>query len=285
MPSTVRTGRRSRNYNLRHLNLCFSNFKHSFTHESPPPPPVSPSSKPSSILIERSIDHNRPSPSSTITSSPIIINNFNSLYDYHHCPLYSPFQPNDEPEPQPEPADYAAIFASQRFFFSSPGPSNSIIQSTTSFSSSSSPLPSQHYLPNKALGIQTSHHNNNLTHSSQVEKTHLRGQSSSRLPLPLDTLDAEVIFNGGWVAVPTYSQDPYLDFRRSMEEMVEASPEVISSWEALHELLLCYLALNSSKSTHKFIVRAFVDLVVSLMSFSDDEGGASGGGAVDVRIM
>lgn len=32
-----------------------------------------------------------------------------------------------------------------------------------------------------------------------------------------------------------------------------------SSWEFMHELLLCYLALNP-KSTHKHILKAFADL-------------------------
>ncbi|GMY16691.1 transcription repressor OFP12-like [Fagus crenata] len=76
------------------------------------------------------------------------------------------------------------------------------------------------------------------------------------------------LFNNS-VAVPTYSPDPYADFRRSMQEMVEAREEelvdVKSNWESLHELLLCYLALNP-KNTHKFIVGAFADLIVSLMS-------------------
>ncbi|KAK7285327.1 hypothetical protein RJT34_20095 [Clitoria ternatea] len=79
----------------------------------------------------------------------------------------------------------------------------------------------------------------------------------------------QTLFHGS-VAVPTYSPDPYADFRRSMEEMVEARPELMdvkSNWHVLHELLLCYLALNP-KSTHKFILNAFADLLVSLISFS-----------------
>ncbi|TYG56677.1 hypothetical protein ES288_D08G082200v1 [Gossypium darwinii] len=50
-------------------------------------------------------------------------------------------------------------------------------------------------------------------------------------------------------------------------EMVEARGlmDVKANWDNLHELLLCYLALNP-KSTHKYIVGAFADLVVSLMA-------------------
>ncbi|XP_057466735.1 transcription repressor OFP12-like [Actinidia eriantha] len=71
----------------------------------------------------------------------------------------------------------------------------------------------------------------------------------------------------GSVAVRTESPDPYSDFRRSMQEMVEAREltEVKANWDYLHELLLCYLSLNPQHN-HKFIIRAFADLLVSLMS-------------------
>lgn len=65
-----------------------------------------------------------------------------------------------------------------------------------------------------------------------------------------------------------------MDFRRSMQEMVEAHDfvDVKANWNYLHELLLCYLALNP-KSTHKFIISAFADLLVSLMSTPKTENG------------
>ncbi|KAK3040572.1 hypothetical protein RJ639_029018 [Escallonia herrerae] len=77
--------------------------------------------------------------------------------------------------------------------------------------------------------------------------------------------------NGG-VAVHTYSPDPYSDFRRSMQEMVEARDltDVKADWDFLHELLLCYLRLNP-KHAHKFILRAFADLLVSLMPLTVSE--------------
>ncbi|MCD7461883.1 hypothetical protein HAX54_047336 [Datura stramonium] len=118
--------------------------------------------------------------------------------------------------------DLATVYASQRFFFSSPGHSNSIVDSS---SSSSSSLAST---------------------SSSVES------------------DAPVV--DGSIAIPTYSPDPYLDFRRSMQEMVEARglSDIRGNWDSLHELLMCYLTLNP-KSTHKYIVGAFADLIVCLM--------------------
>ena len=71
----------------------------------------------------------------------------------------------------------------------------------------------------------------------------------------------------GCVATPTLSPDPYVDFRRSMQEMVEARElgDVRANWEDLHELLTCYLSLNP-RSMHKFIVGAFADLLVSLLN-------------------
>ncbi|KEH23782.1 putative transcription factor OFP family [Medicago truncatula] len=204
MPTTLRTRRRN---NLKRLNyLCFSTF---IQPQSPAPT--------SSLLQE--IDHNRPS----FSTSSTMIKNFNTLYHHHTT------------EPEPQLADIATAFASNRFFFSSPGRSNSIVESTpSSFSSSSSLL-------------------------------------VSTVPAPAnDSNKKKTVFNGS-VAVPTYSPDPYMDFRRSMQEMVEAQPELMkdvkSNWETLHELLLSYLAINPN-NTHKFILDAFSDLIVTLMSFS-----------------
>lgn len=63
------------------------------------------------------------------------------------------------------------------------------------------------------------------------------------------------------VAMAVDSTDPFVDFRRSMEEMVEAHG--LKDWECLEELLSCYLRVNG-KSNHGYIVGAFVDLLVSL---------------------
>jgi uncharacterized protein (TIGR01568 family) len=80
----------------------------------------------------------------------------------------------------------------------------------------------------------------------------------------------------GSVKVPKYSLDPYIDFRRSMQEMVEArNPmDVTSEWEYLNELLLCYLTLNP-KHTHKYIIRAFSDLVICILSASPSSSAAN----------
>ncbi|XP_068664279.1 transcription repressor OFP13-like [Aristolochia californica] len=69
------------------------------------------------------------------------------------------------------------------------------------------------------------------------------------------------------VVLAMESADPYVDFRTSMEEMVEALG--LKDWDCLEELLLWYLKVNGKKN-HGFIVGAFVDLLVSLVSSSSE---------------
>ncbi|KAG8096039.1 hypothetical protein GUJ93_ZPchr0013g35528 [Zizania palustris] len=76
------------------------------------------------------------------------------------------------------------------------------------------------------------------------------------------------------VAVPTYSPDPHADFLRSMEEMAAAlrlDARRRGDRARLHELLLCYLALND-RPAHKYVVSAFTDLLLLLTASNlDDE--------------
>ncbi|CAL9023724.1 unnamed protein product [Prunus brigantina] len=212
----------------RNLNLCFTKITRPLTLHSP------------------DNDHSRPLPTAaaadaatattSTSSTSLMIKNFNSLYDDRYMfdstttskSLSSSFVSSSEAETDAPAADFATAFASRRFFFSSPGRSNSIVDQSASPPSS-------------------------IAASSESPGQRLVNHS---------------------VAVPTFSPDPYRDFRRSMQEMVEAREGMKneeeeggkkkSNWEFLHELLLCYLALNP-KSTHKFIIGAFADLLVSLM--------------------
>ncbi|PIN01084.1 hypothetical protein CDL12_26409 [Handroanthus impetiginosus] len=189
------------------FNLCFSKFK-CF-------PTITFSQPPTNISDQQ----------------PPLFNNFNSLYDVNHSDNIistsssatvdataatgdSFFTSSDEDSDFDSVPDFTSAFASHRFFFSSPGSSNSIIE--------------------------------------QLE--------------PPPQLDSGAAVSGG-VAVETYSPDPFSDFRKSMVEMIEARDlkDGKADWEFLHELLLCYLTLNP-KHTHKFILGAFADVVVSLMS-------------------
>ncbi|KAF7151650.1 hypothetical protein RHSIM_Rhsim02G0025500 [Rhododendron simsii] len=139
---------------------------------------------------------------------------------------------SDNTDPHLSIPDFAALFASHRFFFPSPGHSNSIVV----------PDPDHNPDPLVAGGVAID------TESPDLDPD----------PNPLVA---------GGVAVDTDSPDPYWDFRRSMQEMVDARQlfDVKADWDYLHELLLCYLSLNP-KHTHEFIFGAFSDLLVSLVS-------------------
>ncbi|KAF2323324.1 hypothetical protein GH714_034622 [Hevea brasiliensis] len=65
--------------------------------------------------------------------------------------------------------------------------------------------------------------------------------------------------------------EPNEDFRLSMQEMVEARLQRKGkvNWDFMQELLFSYLDLNEKKS-HKFILSAFVDLVVGLRQRSGE---------------
>ncbi|KVI03981.1 transcription repressor OFP12-like [Cynara cardunculus var. scolymus] len=206
----------------RNLTLCFNKIKRLQSSPSPPPPR----------------HHHRRHHSESILHNPKsnLIKNFNTLYDIP--PAYDSDDASKTTATianASAAADFSSVIASNRFFFSSPGRSNSIIESSSPSTSS------------------------------------LASTSSTLEIPPEDVTDG---FVGGGVAIPTISPDPYFDFRKSMQEMVEARDliDVRANWDYLHELLTCYLDLNP-KSAHKFIVGAFADLLVTLMASSAAEGG------------
>ncbi|XP_078435059.1 transcription repressor OFP13-like [Wolffia australiana] len=65
------------------------------------------------------------------------------------------------------------------------------------------------------------------------------------------------------VVLSMESNDPYSDFRQSMEEMVAIY--AVKDWDYLEELLEWYLRVNG-RDNHGFIVRAFVDLLLELFA-------------------
>ncbi|KAM7254273.1 hypothetical protein ACFE04_031955 [Oxalis oulophora] len=217
------------------MNLCFTKLKS-------PLPNLLPHNDDDDDDNDQ-INLSRPLPNNPSSMAHMMIKNFNSIYhpetstsiiDHGHrstpstTNLTSYYSSDSEPDfaTAGEP-DFATIYASQRFFVTSPGRSNSIIESTPSISNSSS-------------------------------------LSDHCTTTPPDSM-----------AVSTYSPDPYVDFRQSMQEMVEARDmhmiDAKANLDYLHELLLCYLTLNP-KSTHKFIIGAFVDLLVSLRPPPADGG-------------
>ncbi|KAK3122484.1 hypothetical protein QOZ80_8AG0614280 [Eleusine coracana subsp. coracana] len=78
--------------------------------------------------------------------------------------------------------------------------------------------------------------------------------------------EEKVVAFGGATAMSVESQNPYRDFRESMEAVV-MSHGGVKDWSWLEEMLGWYLRANG-KSTHGLIVGAFVDLLVSLSNTS-----------------
>lgn len=101
--------------------------------------------------------------------------------------------------------------------------------------------------------------------SSSLHDEAVRGSTSTSPPSLSSQRTTEEVPGGG-VAVTTFSKDPYEDFRRSMQEMVEARHGVGTGqpldWDFMEELLFCYLELND-RSVHKYILRAFTELAVA----------------------
>lgn len=95
------------------------------------------------------------------------------------------------------------------------------------------------------------------------------GESSSILEVKKPTSDDDddgLPFEGS-VVLSMESRDPFVDFSKSMEEMVEA--QGLKDWEGLEKLLCWYLKANG-KGNHGYIVAAFVDLLVKLAISSTD---------------
>ncbi|KAE8675080.1 Acyl-CoA N-acyltransferase with RING/FYVE/PHD-type zinc finger protein, putative isoform 1 [Hibiscus syriacus] len=114
----------------KNLNLCFKKIRFPLA------------SQPSSSQLLTPDDSRRLLTSSaTTTASSANLKNYNSLYDStfdystsKSLTLSSSLSFDPEPEP-----DFATVFASQRFFFTSPGSSNSIIESTPPSSVATTP--------------------------------------------------------------------------------------------------------------------------------------------------
>ncbi|MBA0692974.1 hypothetical protein Goari_010494 [Gossypium aridum] len=99
------------------------------------------------------------------------------------------------------------------------------------------------------------------------------GESSSILEVTKPTSDDDddedddgLPFKGS-VVLSMESRDPFVDFSKSMEEMVEA--QGLKDWEGLEKLLSWYLKANG-KGNHGYIIAAFVDLLVKLAISSTD---------------
>ncbi|CAN1133982.1 Transcription repressor OFP6 [Linum perenne] len=142
------------------------------------------------------------------------------------------------------------------------------------------PKPKQYY---------RKHHNNNNNYTNpyfaKSTPSYYNSSSSSSVPTTAATFsptadedsDEKTVrgfgrVGGESVAVEKESDDPYLDFRQSMLQMI--LEKEIYSKEELKELLNCFLQLNSPYH-HGIIVRAFSEIWNSVLSVKPHGGGSS----------
>ncbi|CAI9773069.1 unnamed protein product [Fraxinus pennsylvanica] len=97
------------------------------------------------------------------------------------------------------------------------------------------------------------------------------GDTSSILD-EVKTTNKEVLPFKGSAVLAMESDDPYLDFKKSMQEMVDTHG--LKDWECLEELLEWYLRMNGEMN-HGFIVGAFVDLIIGFASSSSSSDSTS----------
>ncbi|XVE64515.1 hypothetical protein DITRI_Ditri07aG0106600 [Diplodiscus trichospermus] len=86
------------------------------------------------------------------------------------------------------------------------------------------------------------------------QKRHEKISFSATLPS-----DVSGVFAGCICAVKL-SKDPYSDVRESILDMIDDAG--IRDWNAIEELVYCYIALNSPE-VHQIIVNAFLSLCCS----------------------
>ncbi|PHT71152.1 hypothetical protein T459_26256 [Capsicum annuum] len=69
-----------------------------------------------------------------------------------------------------------------------------------------------------------------------------------------------ILFNGSSIIALMDSDNPYEDFKKSIEEMLEANQQPKDCEKCLEELLIWYLKSNG-KANHRHIIDAFFDLL------------------------
>ncbi|KAG7569331.1 Ovate protein family C-terminal [Arabidopsis thaliana x Arabidopsis arenosa] len=89
-----------------------------------------------------------------------------------------------------------------------------------------------------------------------------KGETNSILEEATSKREEEEDEEEGFMLISLESNDPYSDFKRSMEEMVEAHA-LHHDWKSLEKLLLQFLKVNA-KTSHRYIFAAFVDLLMNL---------------------
>ncbi|KAG9138859.1 hypothetical protein Leryth_007486 [Lithospermum erythrorhizon] len=100
------------------------------------------------------------------------------------------------------------------------------------------------------------------------ERLFFEPEDTSSIAGEVKEVDEEVLPFEGSVMMAMESENPYKDFKRSMEEMIETNE--LKDWESLEELLEWYLRLNG-ENHHEFIIEAFIDLIIGFTASSSSE--------------
>ncbi|GLT67697.1 hypothetical protein SLA2020_399860 [Shorea laevis] len=193
-----------------------------------------------------------------------LLENFKSLYIKDE----NQNEKKDEGEVDQVKSPRGILFESPRFvepppdlrgssrFFVAPGVTGSLMEEArTSLTS----LNSEDHNGSSSTSINTTLNENSSAKSTVTKLVYSDISSNDSRDITAEALPQECI------AVLTYSPDPYKDFRRSMQEMVDARMQHQGKldWDFMEELLLSYLNLNE-KQSHRFIMCAYADLVTFL---------------------
>ncbi|KAL4015575.1 hypothetical protein IC575_023163 [Cucumis melo] len=92
---------------------------------------------------------------------------------------------------------------------------------------------------------------------------------------PIESVETDELPRSGFkesLIVSIESENPYEDFRKSMGEMVESHG--VKDWDGLEELLGWYLKANW-KNNHRFIIGAFVDLLIHILLASSSSSSSA----------
>lgn len=89
-----------------------------------------------------------------------------------------------------------------------------------------------------------------------------KGESNSILEEATTKQEEQEEEEESFMLLSLESDDPYSDFKGSMEEMV-AAHALHHDWKSLEKLLLQFLKVNA-KTSHRYIFAAFVDLLLNL---------------------
>ncbi|TKV93731.1 hypothetical protein SEVIR_9G245300v4 [Setaria viridis] len=198
-----------------------------------------------------------PPTSSASTSSPAFLDDDDALY-------------LDDAEPEPDAGGLSTAIAARRFFLASPGRSNSIVDSIEH--PPASPARDSNSSNVRALRrAATSAFPASAAASASSSSSSSSATAATKAPFRDDGMQP--------VRKVSLSTDtPRADFLKSMVEMVEAlgldPRRRDADLACLHDLLLCYIALNE-RDALRDILGAFSDL----MSLLDLDGGKQGDAA------